>query len=115
MPMGAVLPRWQATLGVEDRVPVGWEEPRRKRPDARVLSAAGFEVISASRFPTAQEWSVEALIGLVYSTSFLPRAVFGDHAETFESELHRELEGFEARNELKETIDFEYELARRPS
>ena len=30
-------------------------------------------------------------------------------------ELHRELEAFEARNELSETIVLEYELARRPS
>jgi hypothetical protein len=79
-----------------------------------VLREAGFDVIRSSRFPTAHERSVEALIGLVCSTSFLPRAVLGHRAEMFERDLHRELDSFEARNELNETIDFAYELARRP-
>jgi hypothetical protein len=61
------------------------------------------------------EWNDEALIGLAYSMSFLPRAVLGDRVESFERDLHRELDSFEARNELNETIDFAYELARRPA
>lgn len=101
-------------LGAEGRVPVGWEEARRERPDLVVLRAAGFDVVHSSRFPTAHGWSVEELIGFVYSTSFLPRVVLGDRAGLFERDLRRELGGFEARNELNETIDFNYELARRP-
>jgi ubiquinone/menaquinone biosynthesis C-methylase UbiE len=110
----SVLSQWQSKLEVESRVPAGWEDVRRKRPDAEVLRGAGFEVIRSSRFPTVHEWSVEALIGLVYSTSFLPRAVLGDRVEMFEGDLHRALDRFEARNELNETIDFGYELACRP-
>jgi SAM-dependent methyltransferase len=113
--MAAVLSRWRTKLGVESRVPAGWEDARRKQPDTKVLTGAGFDVIRSSRFPTAHGWSVEALIGLVYSTSFLPRVVLADHVEGFERDLHRELDSFEARNELNETVDFEYELARRPA
>ena len=113
--MAGVLSSWKTKLGADARVPVGWEEARRKRPDVVVMRAAGFDLVRSSRFPTAHGWSVEELIGLVYSTSFLPRVVLGDRAELFERDLRRELGGFEARNELNETIDFAYELARRPA
>ncbi len=112
--MAGVFSSWTTKLGAEGRVPVGWEEARRERPDLVVLRAAGFDVVHSSRFPTAHGWSVEELIGFVYSTSFLPRVVLGDRAGLFERDLRRELGGFEARNELNETIDFNYELARRP-
>jgi SAM-dependent methyltransferase len=112
--MAGVLSRWRTRRGVEARVPVGWEDARRKRPDAAVLRAVGFEPVRSKRFPTPYNWSVEALIGLVYSTSFLPRAVLGDHAELFERDLGRELASYERRNELCATINFAYELARRP-
>ena len=113
--MAGVLSSWRAKLGAEARVPAGWDEARRKRPDAAVLQAAGFDAVRSSRFPTAHDWTVDALIGFVYSTSFLPRDVVGDRAELLERDLRRELGGFETRNELHETIDFAYELARRPA
>jgi hypothetical protein len=56
---------------------------------------------------------VAALIGLVYSASFLARGVLGDRAELFERDVSHELRSFAARNELVETNDFAYELARR--
>jgi SAM-dependent methyltransferase len=111
--LARVLSRWRTKLGAETRAPAGWDEARRKQPDATVLRAAGFDVVRSSRFPTAHEWSVEALLGFVYSTSFLPRVVLGDRDELFERELRHELGSFEARNELVETIDFAYEIARR--
>ena len=113
--LASVLSSWKHKLGVEARVPVGWETARRRRPDAEALRSAGFEMIRSSRFPTPHTWSVEALIGLVYSTSFLPRVVLGDRAEMFERDLRRELGSFAARSELSETIDFAYELASRPA
>ncbi len=113
--LACVLSSWKTKLGAEARVPVGWEEAHREQPDALVLRAAGFDVVRSSRFSTAHDWSVEALIGFVYSTSFLPRVVLRDRTETFERDLRRELGSFEARNELSETIDFAYELARRPA
>jgi hypothetical protein len=113
--MAAVLSDWQTRLGAQSRVPAGWEEARRKQPDAGVLRAAGFEMIHSSRIPTARHWSVDELIGFVYSTSFLPRPLLGEHAERFERDLRRALCGFEARGALSETIDFAFELARRPA
>ncbi len=113
--LSAVVAHWRIAAGAEERVPAGWEQPRRERADADVLAAAGFEPVRSSRFPTAHDWTVEALIGFVYSTSALPRAVLGDRSEEFERDLRRELGSYAVANRLRDTIDFAYELARRPA
>lgn len=77
--------------------------------------AAGFEPVSSSRFRTPYDWTTDALIGFVYSTSFLPKQVLGDLARAFERDLRRELTNLTGANNLRETIDFAYELARRPA
>jgi hypothetical protein len=45
---GDLLRRWAAALGCGDRVPANWDLARKERPDADVLSGAGFEL--AGRF-----------------------------------------------------------------
>jgi SAM-dependent methyltransferase len=113
--LACVLSSWRTRFGADARVPIDSDWARHTRPDEAVLRAAGFDPLRSSRFPTAHKWSIEALIGFVYSTSFLPRVVVGYHAEAFETDIRRELGRFEPGNELSETIDFAYELARRPA
>lgn len=110
-----VVDRWRARLGVEARVPPGWDEVRRKRPDQVVLEAAGLEVVGSFPFPTAHDWTIEALTGLVYSTSMLPRAVLGGELPAFEREVARTLEPYATDEVLSDTLDFAYELARAPA
>ena len=49
--MAAVVERWKTRLGAQARVPAGWEEPRRRRPDTNVLASAGFRDVRSARFP----------------------------------------------------------------
>jgi SAM-dependent methyltransferase len=112
--MSAVLARWKTKVGAEGRVPAGWDQPRQQQPDLAVLSSAGFHPVRSARFRLPHDWTVEALLGFVYSTSFLPRAVVGDHAHAFERDFQHELEDYTTGGTLRETIDFAYELARRP-
>jgi hypothetical protein len=79
-----------------------------------VLKDAGFEYVHTARFPTPYTWTVDALIGFAYSTSVFARPVLGDRANAFERDLHQGLDKFEAYEELHQTIDFAYELGRRP-
>jgi hypothetical protein len=113
--LSALLEAWKSKLGVGDRVPAGWNNARRHRPDMAVLQAAGFEPVGSERFPTAHDWTADALIGFVYSTSFLPRAVLGDQADAFERDVRHEIGGLATDNVLRETIDFNFEVARRPA
>jgi SAM-dependent methyltransferase len=113
--LSLLLERWKTKLGVRARVPTGWEQARQRRPDVDVLTDAGFKPAGSQRFPTVHEWTVDALIGFVYSTSFLPKAVVGNQADAFELNVRRDLGKFTTDNVLPETIDFAFELARRPA
>jgi ubiquinone/menaquinone biosynthesis C-methylase UbiE len=113
--LSLLLERWRTKLRVQARVPTGWDQARDRLPDMAVLTAAGFVPVSSERFPTVHEWTVEALIGFVYSTSFLPRLVLGNQADAFERDLRREVGELGTDNVLRETIDFAFELARRPA
>ena len=109
--LSEILDRWKATS--PDRVPSGWEESRRQRPDRLVLTEAGFEFLGAFRFLEAHRWTVEDLIGFVYSTSFLSRHALGARAADFETDMHSSLKRFDRGVGLHQTINFAYELYRR--
>jgi SAM-dependent methyltransferase len=113
--MASVLATWRRRLQVEDRVPTGWREDRRQRPDVDVLLAGGFDVIHTSPFPTEHSWSIDELVGLVRSTSFLSGAVLGDQADQFVADLTAELATFTTSTTFTDSVDFAYQLARRPA
>jgi SAM-dependent methyltransferase len=108
--MSATLDQWRARADAHGRIPAGYQQDRKERPDMSILREAGMEVLGFHEFPTAHEWTADALIGFVFSTSFLSRAALGELAPSFESELRREFAG----GPWQQTIDFAYELARRP-
>lgn len=113
--MSATFDRWLTKVNAHDRVPAGWEQVRAERPDREVLQAAGFEVVGSYQFPMAYQWTPEALVGFVSSTSFLSHDVLGDLAEEFEADLRRELASSDPTGGFSQTIDFAYELARGPA
>ena len=103
----AVFRRWTPP----GRVPADWDAPRCARPDVDVLRAAGFAAVGGFRFPTAYRWSVERLIGYAHSMSGLSRAALGDDVGRFERDVADALRG----HDLVATMDFAYELARKPA
>ncbi len=113
--LAAVRARWEIRVGAQSRVPAGWNRVRLERPDTEVLTAHGFESVCSCGFPTVHEWTVDTLIGIGYSTSVLPRAVLGDQAPAFEDDVRSTLGDYTADGTLEETVDFAYELARRPA
>jgi SAM-dependent methyltransferase len=113
--MAGVVDFWMTRSGGHDRIPPGYEQDRRERPDWTVLRDAGFEVLGEHRFPTDHSWTSETLTGFVFSTSILSRSGLGSHAGDLAADLRRELRGFETCGGLPETIGFVYQLARRPA
>lgn len=113
--LSLVIERWKTRLGVHARAPTGWDQARQLRPDVAVLTVAGFEPLGSQRFPTEHEWTVDALIGFVYSTSFLPRAVVANQAFAFERDVRREVGELATGGVVRQTIDFALELARHPA
>lgn len=113
--MAGVVDHWMTRSGGHDRIPPGYEQDRRERPDRTVLAEAGFELLGEHEFPTEHAWTTETLTGLLFSTAVLSRAALGGQADGLAADLRYELGGFQAAGGLPETIGFVYELARRPA
>jgi SAM-dependent methyltransferase len=82
------------------------------QPHAAVLTEAGFVVVGEHDFPTAHEWTVEQLIGFMYSTSVLSKIALGVHTVAFEQDLRDRLAPLARDDVFRESIDFHYTLAR---
>jgi SAM-dependent methyltransferase len=102
-----VLARWQPP----GRIPAGYAADRAARPDAAVLTDAGFDYLGKREFSVAYEWTAETLIGHAYSTSVLSRAALGDSAADFETDLRRTLL---PHTPFTHRVGFAYELSRKP-
>jgi ubiquinone/menaquinone biosynthesis C-methylase UbiE len=113
--MSATLDRWMTTMKAHDRIPPDWERVKAERPDRVVLQQAGFELVGSYQFPIAYQWTPEELVGFAYSTSFLSKDVLGGMANAFEEDLKHELTSSDPTGGLWQTIEFVYELARRPT
>ncbi len=113
--LAAVMGRWKAALGAGDRVPAGWDLARQRRPDARVLSDAGFETAGRYEFTAGHRWSLPELAGHIRSTSALPPPVLGDQAGAFDDDLAASLSPHGDDGAFSETVSFAYELARKPA
>jgi SAM-dependent methyltransferase len=112
--MAATVARWRTRLGEDDRTPAGYSRARENTPDRVVLENAGLEVIGTRTYSARHDWTPESLAGNVYSTSVLPRRLFGDLAAEFERELDRDLRACQPAGPFTQTISFACELARRP-
>jgi ubiquinone/menaquinone biosynthesis C-methylase UbiE len=109
--LAALFAKWQAELGVTDRVPNGWEAVMERHPHEQVLAEAGFAYVGRAEFMVEQTWTVESLIGIAYSTSFLNREVVGDRADAFERDLIELWHSQQADGVLRERARYAYQLA----
>jgi SAM-dependent methyltransferase len=109
------LEHWQDEIGARDRVPAGWQEAIDRDPHAEVLRRAGLVYEGERTFPVELQWTVESLVGLTYSTSFLSRAVLGDRAADFDRDLRDRLLASRPDGRFDHELAFGYELARKVS
>ena len=110
----AIVVDWMQRAGADDRVPADLEAHLSQHPHAIVLEDAGFAVVGRFEFAEFHDWTLPELIGLVYSTSLLPRAVLGDRANAFEADLRERLRAIEPSGVFREHATFAYDLAYRP-
>jgi SAM-dependent methyltransferase len=113
--LASALDRWQTALGAGSRVPAGWDQDRRHRPDSQVLAAAGFEPGGRHEFTVEHRWSLPELAGHIRSTSFLPASVLGGHGAAFDADLAAVLGPYGDGGTFTETVEFAYELAGKPA
>jgi len=106
---------WAERVGENDRVPEGWDTDIARRPHAAVLAAAGFNVVGRYDFVDLHDWTLDELVGFLYSTSFFPRAALGARAVEFEADLAQRLFAVEPSGVFREEITAGYDLAIAPA
>jgi SAM-dependent methyltransferase len=112
---GRLLTRWKTALGGGDRVPADWDHARRQRPDATVLTEAGFELVGRPEFLVEHRWTLPELAGFARTLSILPAGALADNATAFDDALAAEVGPYAVDGYLTETVSFAYELARKAS
>jgi SAM-dependent methyltransferase len=113
--MGGLFEEWMVRLNATDRLPGGWEAAMDRQPHEEILARAGFDYLGKFEFVAEQTWTVGTLTGLVYSTSFLNRAVLGERASAFEAELSALLHSYEADGVFQVAASYAYQLATKPT
>ena len=108
-----VLRRWssQAVPAAGALVP----GTRGSDPDKheRVLRDAGFAEVSSYPMTLEHKWTIDSILGFVFSTSIGSKPVLGKNVEKFESELRAELEAFDPSGTYGENIQWGYTLGRK--
>jgi SAM-dependent methyltransferase len=112
--LAATCDDWVDAVGARDRVPAGWQEVRAEKPDLEVLREAGFDRLERFSVPVTLDWTFTNLVGYVYSTSVLPRALLGDKGHEFEDDLRRRLAEVAEDGPYRQETEFAFEIGRRP-
>lgn len=91
------------------------EQAIHQVPFNTVLETYGFKNVAEYEFKVPQVWTVDDLVGFLYSTSGVSKRVLGDKAESFEADLKSTLLSFEPSGHFEETARFGYLFGNSPS
>jgi ubiquinone/menaquinone biosynthesis C-methylase UbiE len=81
----------------------------------RVFREAGFADVASYAFVEMQEWTIESILGYLYSTSASSRAALGTHIEGFETDLRAALLAHDPSGIYREDAQWGYTLGRKPN
>ena len=83
--------------------------PKQQYPSfENALQVNGFESIATRDFRAPFVWTVDSMIGYLYSTSVLSRRILGNRIEAFENDFRRTLLGLDPNDRFSEDIAFGY-------
>jgi SAM-dependent methyltransferase len=96
----------------------GAPEPRRPGVgpdhDGRVLRDCGFVEVASYPFVERQDWTIESIVGYLYSTSLCSKAVLGGNVDSFEAALRTALLEHDPSGIYRENIQWGFTLGRKP-
>ncbi|WP_206424947.1 class I SAM-dependent methyltransferase [Halosimplex salinum] len=63
-----------------------------ENPYDELIADHGFEAVEVATFESTREWTVDEVVGYVFSLSFCSPATFGDEKDDFEADLRERLD-----------------------
>lgn len=103
-----VIGRW---LGPERRAGAGVFRPADQPRHEVVLARSAFRRTRTGEIRTRQVWTIDALIGYLYSTSFCSPVLLGGNRPAFEDDLRRTLLALDISGRFEQTLVAQYILA----
>ena len=110
-----VIGRWTG------RQPAACAGPEPAKPgvgpenDERVMRDMGFVETASHPFLEAHEWTIDSILGYLYSTSVCSRRVLGDKVGSFEADFRAALLTHDAGAIYREQIQWGYTFGRKPA
>ena len=113
--VAAEVTRRYATIDPQaGQAPAPGPDPAIERMEG-VLRAAGFREVASHAFSEPHDWSVEELVGNLFSTSVCSRRALGARADAFAADLRAALLAHDPGGRYSEDAPFGYTLARKPA
>jgi SAM-dependent methyltransferase len=81
----------------------------------RVLRETGFAEVASYPFVEPHDWTIDTIIGNLYSTSFCSKRVLGANATAFEADLKATLLAHNPSGHYREQMRFGYTIGRKPA
>ena len=76
-----------------------------------IIKRSKFRKFQKFKYKYKQNWTIDEIIGFLYSTSFASRRLFGDKINEFEKELRKKLFELNPDGKFTETVICEAYLA----
>jgi ubiquinone/menaquinone biosynthesis C-methylase UbiE len=103
----------QKYLGEERRAGKGtFKEPTE--PWEKIISRSAFSVVVLKEVPIIRTWSVESIIGWLFSSSYARPEYFGNRIENFKKDINETLLSLNPKGVFNEYAHFKLLLASRP-
>lgn len=102
----------QEILGQERKTGEGIFTPPEPYKD--LLQKSAFSKIEEFTFPVERTWTLDQLLGYIYSYSFSAKGLFGDYVDEFEKAVQQRLEPLAQNGVFKERNEFKVVIATRP-
>lgn len=77
------------------------------------LRGTRFERIETVDILVDDEWSIDRIIGFLYSTSYASHSVLGDCAAAFEADIRRRLAALQPEGRFEKTVEYSVIIAER--
>ena len=79
----------------------------------RLLRHFGFVNVSSFSFSIAHTWTIDSIVGYLYSTSHCSRYALGENAASFERDVRHALDRCDSSGTFSDTLTFGYTYGRK--
>jgi ubiquinone/menaquinone biosynthesis C-methylase UbiE len=86
-----------------------YTHPRRRHQE--IIRESAFKDITIVNLKTVRTWSMDRIIGYIYSTSYVSIPILGDKKESFEADLRRRLAGLDPGGRFRERVIYQIIMA----